>query len=139
MLSYQREKLNAAVASAEKDKKLLAANPLIQDGTKLVPSVTRVFRKDEDMYVYLEAYQPGAEKTQLMVASVSFFRGSVKTFETAPLKVADGLNAKSKAVPMSFSVPLEKLPPGRYTCQVSVVSPAAQRMAIWRSPMVLLP
>jgi len=139
VLSYQREKLNAAVASAEKDKKLLAANPLIQDGTKLVPSVTRVFRKDEDMYVYLEAYQPGAEKTQLMVASVSFFRGSVKTFETAPLKVADGLNAKSKAVPMSFSVPLEKLPPGRYTCQVSVVSPAAQRMAIWRSPMVLLP
>jgi VWFA-related protein len=139
VLSYQREKLDAAVASAEKDKKLLAASPLIQDGSKLIPSVTRVFRKDEDMYVYLEAYQPGAEKTQLMVATVSFFRGSVKAFETAPLKVADGLNAKSKAVPMRFSVPLDKLQPGRYTCQVSVIEPAAQRMAIWRSPMVLLP
>jgi hypothetical protein len=113
--------------------------PLIQDGSKLVPSVTRVFRKDEDMFVYLEAYQPGAEKTRLMVATVSFFRGGVKTFETAPLKVADGLNAKSKAVPMSFSVPLEKLAPGRYTCQVSVIDPGAQRMAVWRSPMVLLP
>jgi len=53
--------------------------------------------------------------------------------------VADGLNAKSKAVPMSFSVPLEKLAPGRYTCQVSVIDPGAQRMAVWRSPMVLLP
>ncbi|HWC96322.1 MAG TPA: VWA domain-containing protein [Candidatus Sulfopaludibacter sp.] len=139
VLSYQREKLTAAVASAEKDKKLLGANPLIQDGSKLVPSVTRVFRKDEDMFVYLEAYQPGADKTRLMVATVSFFRGGVKTFETAPLKVADGLNAKSKAVPMSFSVPLEKLAPGRYTCQVSVIDPGAQRMAVWRSPMVLLP
>ena len=78
VLSYQREKLDAAVASAEKDKKLLAANPLIQDGSKLVPSVTRVFRKDEDMFVYLEAYQPGMDKTQLMVATVSFFRGGVK-------------------------------------------------------------
>ncbi len=139
VLSYQREKLDAAVASAEKDKKLLAANPLIQDGSKLVPSVTRVFRKDEDMYVYLEAYQPGLDKTQLMVATVSFFRGGVKTFETAPLQVADGLNPKSKAVPVRFSVPLEKLEPGRYTCQVSVIDPAAQKLAIWRSPLVLLP
>jgi hypothetical protein len=127
------------VASAEKDKKLLAANPLIQDGNKLVPSVTRVFRKDEDMYVYLEAYQPGAEKTQFLVATVSFFRGGVKAFETTPLQVSDGLNAKSKAVPMRFSVPLEKLQAGRYTCQVSVISPGTQRMAIWRSPLVLLP
>jgi len=78
VLSYQREKLSAALASAEKDKKLLGANPLIQDGSKLVPSVTRVFRKDEDMFVYLEAYQPGAEKTRLMVATVSFFRGGVR-------------------------------------------------------------
>jgi VWFA-related protein len=139
VLSYQRERLDAAVATAEKDKKLLAANPLIQDGSKLVPSVTRVFRKDEDMYVYLEAYQPGAEKTRLMVATVSFFRGGTKAFETAPLQVTDGLNAKSKAVPMRFSLPLGKLQPGRYTCQVSVIDPGAQRMAIWRSPMVLLP
>ena len=64
VLSYQRERLDATVASAEKDKKLIAANPLVQDNQKLVPSVTRVFRKDAEMYVYLEAYQPGAEKTQ---------------------------------------------------------------------------
>ena len=56
VLSYQRENLAAPVGSAERDKKLLAANPLIQDNEKLVPSVTRVFRKDYDMYVYLEIY-----------------------------------------------------------------------------------
>jgi VWFA-related protein len=139
VLSYQREKLDTALATAEKDKKLLAANPLVQDGRKLVPSVTRVFRKDQEMYVYLEAYQPAAETTQFMVAAVSFYRGKVKAFETEPLPVTAGLNAKSKAVPVSFSVPLAKLQPGRYTCQVSVVDPSAQKFAVWRSPMVLLP
>ena len=139
VLSYQREKLDAAVATAEKDKKLLAANPLVQDGQKLIPSVTKVFRKDQNLYVYLEAYQPGAEKTQMMVASVSFFRGKVKAFETAPLRISDGLNAKAKSVPVRFSVPLESLQPGRYTCQVNVIQPSAEKFAVWQSPVVLLP
>jgi len=91
------------------------------------------------MYVYLEAYQPAAQTTELMVATVSFYRGKVKAFETAPLKIADGLNPKSKAVPVRFSVPLAKLQPGRYICQVSVLQPAAQKFAVWRSPVVLLP
>jgi hypothetical protein len=139
VLSYQREKLDMAVASAERDKKLIALNPLVRDSQKLIPSVTRVFRQDQDLYVYLEAYQPAATKTQLMVASVSFYRGRVKAFETAPLKITDGLNAKSKAVPVSFSVPLAGLAPGKYTCQVSVVQPSAQKFAVWRSNVVLLP
>jgi VWFA-related protein len=139
VLSYQREKLDAAVASAERNKKLIAANPLVQEDQKLIPSVTRVFRAEQEMYVYLEAYQPAAETTQFLVATVSFYRGKVKAFETAPLKITDGLNPKSKAVPVRFSVPLAKLQPGRYTCQVSVLQPAAQKFAVWRSPVVLLP
>jgi len=139
VLSYQREKLEAAVASAERNKKLITANPLVQEDQKLIPSVTRVFRADQEMYVYLEAYQPAAETTQFLVATVSFYRGKVKAFETAPLKITDGLNPKSKAVPVRFSVPLATLQPGRYTCQVSVLQPAAQKFAVWRSPVVLLP
>jgi VWFA-related protein len=139
VLSYQREEVSAAVASVEKNKKLIAANPLVQDGRKLVPSVTRAFRTEQEMYVYLEAYEPGAEKTQTLVATVGFFVGGVKAFETEPLKVFDGLNAKSKAVPLRFSVPLAKLPAGRYTCQVSVVEPGAQKIAVWRAAMVVLP
>jgi VWFA-related protein len=139
VLSNQREKLDAAVASAEKDKKILAEHPLIQDGQKLVPSVTRVFRKDQNLYVYLEAYQPSAESAQPVMARVSFYRGKVKAFETEPLEVSEGLNPKTKALPVRFSVPLEKLQPGRYTCQVSLVDPAAQKFAFWRAPMVVLP
>src|SRR5260370_34715729 len=50
VLSSQRENLAAAVGSAQRDKKPLAANPRILDNHKLVPSVTRVFRTDQDMY-----------------------------------------------------------------------------------------
>ena len=139
VLSYQRENLAAPVGSAERDKKLLAANPLIQDNEKLVPSVTRVFRKDHDMYVYLETYQPAAERTELMVASVSFYRGKVKAFESAPLRVTTGLNARAKSVPVRFSIPLSGLEPGRYTCQVNLLQPGVEKFAVWQSPMVVLP
>jgi hypothetical protein len=139
VLSNQREKLDAAVATAERDRRLLTSDPLVQDGVKLVPSVTRVFKKDQDMYIYLEAYEPTAETTQPLVATVSFYRGKVKAFETAPLQVTEGLNAKSKALPVRFSVPMAKLQPGRYTCQVSVLDPTAKKFAFWRAPMVLVP
>ncbi len=139
VLSNQREKLDSAVASAERDRRLLTADPLVQDGVKLVPSVTRVFRKDQDMYVYLEAYEPAAATTQPLVATVSFYRGKVKAFETAPLQVTEGLNAKSKALPVRFSLPMAKLQAGRYTCQVSVLDLTAQKFAFWRAPMVLVP
>ena len=91
------------------------------------------------MFVFLQAYQPEATSTQPLVATVSFYRGKVKAFETAPLKVTEGLNATSKALPVRFSVPMAKLQPGRYICQVSVLDPAGQKFAFWRAPMVLLP
>lgn len=138
VLSYQREDLAAAVASAESNRRLLASNPLVQGNRKLIPSVTRVFRREQEMFVYLETYQPGAQTTRPVVASVSFFRGKVKAFETEPLQVSDGLN-QAKAVPLRFSLSLGKLEPGRYTCQVSVLDPEARKFAFWRAPVVLLP
>jgi VWFA-related protein len=139
VLSNQRENLSAAVAVAERDKKLLAANPLVKDGEKLVPSVTRVFRTDQEMYIYLEAYQPMAQSTEPLIASVSFFRGRQKAFETEPLQVTEGLNLKTKAVPIRFSLPLNKLLPGRYICQVSVLDPTSRKFAFWRARVVVIP
>jgi VWFA-related protein len=139
VLSSQRIDMNDAVFNAEKDKKLLSANPLIADGKKLLPSVTRVFKNNQELLVYLQAYEPGAETTQPLVATVSFIRGKVKAFETAPLQVTEGLDPKSKSLPLRFSVPLGKLTPGRYTCQVSVLDPTNQKFAFWRAPMVVAP
>jgi len=56
-----------------------------------------------------------------------------------PLPVVDGLDAKSKAVPLRFSVPLGELATGRYECQVTVLDTTGQKAAFWRAPVVLVP
>jgi hypothetical protein len=91
------------------------------------------------MYIYLQAYERLATTTQPLVAYVSFYQGDVKTFETAPIPVVDGLNEKSKAVPIRISVPLQSLRPGRYDCQVTILEPSSQKIAFWRAPVVMVP
>src|SRR6202522_4125399 len=60
VLSSQRGDLKDALYNAVKGKdRSEAANPLVRDGQKLIPSVTRVFSKDRDMYIYLQAYEQG--------------------------------------------------------------------------------
>ena len=138
VLSGQRVDLKDALYTAGKDK-AQAANPLVQDGQKLIPSVTRVFSKAKDLYIYLQAYERAATSTQPLVAFVTFYRGQSKAFETPPLPVTEGLDAKSKAVPMRFAIALDKLQPGQYDCQVSVVDPAGQKAAFWQVPVMLVP
>ncbi len=139
ILSNQREKTAAQVGGARMNARLFNFNPLIENGEKLIPSVTRVFRKDQEMFVYLQAYEPAAAKTEPLIANLSFYRGKVKAFESQPLEVKDGLNPNTKAVPIRFVIPLSKFEPGRYTCQVSVLEPGVQRFAFWRAPVTLLP
>jgi len=139
VLSNQREKLDNAIGSAGFNRRLFSFNPLVRGGEKLVPSVTRVFRKDQEMYVFLEAYEPNAETTQPLVATLGLYRGRVKAFETEPVRITEGLHPLTKAVPIRFSFPLEKLEPGRYICQVNVINPSAGRFAYWRAPIIVLP
>jgi VWFA-related protein len=140
VLSSQRIDLKDALYNAVKDKgKEEAANPLVQNGQKLIPSVTRVFSKSRDMYVYLQAYEQGAPSIQPLVAYVSFYRGQTKAFETQPMKVTDGLNNRLKTVPLSFSIALNQLPPGEYDCQVTVLDPTGQKSAFWRARVMLVP
>jgi VWFA-related protein len=139
VLSSQRMDMHDALFTAGKEKaQAVSVNPLIQDGQKLMPSVTRVFSRGKDMYVYLQAYERAATTTQPLVAFVTFYRGQVKAFETSPLPVTEGLDPKSKAVPLRFSLSLGQLPAGRYNCQVTVVDPAAQKAAFWQAPVVLV-
>jgi VWFA-related protein len=139
VLSSQRVALKQALYdAAAKDKdKAEAVNPLVQEGQKLIPSVTRVFRRNGEMYVYLQAYEQGAESFQPLVAFVTFYRGKTKTFETAPLEVTDGLNNRLKTMPLRFQIPLSKLAAGGYNCQVTVLNPAAQKAAFWQAPVMV--
>ena len=142
VLSSQRVDMREALYNATKDKSAAAAaqaaNPLVNDGQKLIPSVTRVFSKSREMFVYLQAYERNATTTEPLFAFVTFYRGQTKAFETPPLEVADGLDPKSKALPLKFSLSLSKLPVGEYNCQVTVLSPSGQKVAFWQSPVMLV-
>lgn len=64
VLSNQRERVDEQVAGIKNKKKLLVVNPLIDDtGQKLVPNVTKVFRSGQNMFVYLEVYDPAIPAT----------------------------------------------------------------------------
>jgi hypothetical protein len=136
VLSGQIESQSAAVAAASQDKKTIADHPLIRDGKKIVPSVTRTFRRDQTLYVYLEAFEPEAPKP--LQTTVSFYRGKTKVFE-APMELSkEAFKAQAKVQPIELSIPLTTLEPGRYTCQVSVIDSQSQKVAFWRAPMAVL-
>ncbi|HWZ33391.1 MAG TPA: VWA domain-containing protein [Bryobacteraceae bacterium] len=137
VLSSQKMDLSDALYTVKKNAEL-SSNPLVLEGQKLIPSVTRVFNKNREMFVYLQAYERGAATTQPLVAFVSFYRGQDKAFETPPAAVTDGMDAKSKAVPLRFTVPLNSLAPGEYTCQVTVLDPTSQKAAFWRAPVMVV-
>lgn len=137
----QRESLAAAVASAEKNRKVLANHPLIQDGQKLIPSITRVYRKNQSLYVYLEVYDPAfapGSKIPDILASLIFFQGGAKAFETESVRVRTVAGSRQNVAPIRFEVPLSSLKPGNYTCQVNLVDGVGQKFAFARAPMVLL-
>jgi VWFA-related protein len=130
-------KKDALYTSRNQDKGP-SVNPLIQDGIKLMPSINNVFSKSRDLYIFLQAYEKGAETQRPLVAYVTFYRGQTKAFETPMLSVTDGMDPKSKAVPMRFSLALSKLPPGKYDCQVTVVDPTTQKVNFWKDHVMLV-
>jgi hypothetical protein len=139
VLSSQRIPLSDAVYNVKQKLDAESVNPLVLNGQKLAPSVTRVFSKGRDFYVFLQAYERGATAMQPLVAFVTFYHGQVKAFETSPLAVTSGMDPKSKAVPFRFNLSLEPLPPGRYDCQVTVLDPNGNKAAFWQAPVVLIP
>jgi VWFA-related protein len=140
VLSSQRVEMKDALFNAAKDKgKTEVVNPLVQEGQKLIPSVTRVFSKGRDMFVYLQAYQPAAQTAAPLVAFVTFYRGQTKAFETPPLQVTESLNNRLKTTPLKFSLSLAKLPPGEYNCQVTILDPTGRKAAFWQAPVMLIP
>lgn len=141
VLSSQRVALDAALFTVEGKLQAaaLATNPLVHDGERLVPSVTRVFSQSRDLSVYLQAYQRQATTMRPLVAFATFYQDGVQVFESTPLAVADGWNPTSKAIPLRLDVPLAGFAPGRYECQITVLDPEAQHAAFWRAPIAVVP
>jgi VWFA-related protein len=142
VLSGQRVDLKNAIYNAAKAKdqeKEALVNPLVQNGKKLIPSVTRVFSRGRDLYVYLQAYQSAAATAKPLVAFVSFYQGQTKVFETQPMAVTPAATNRLGTVPLSFSIGLNQLPPGEYDCQVTVLDPTETKGTFWQGKIMLVP
>jgi VWFA-related protein len=142
VLSGQRVDLKDAIYNASKEKEQVkenAANPLVLNGQKLIPSVTRVFSKSRDLFIYLQAYEQGATAVEPLIAFVSFYQGQTKVFETQPMEVASGMTNSIKTMPLRFDVGLNPLPPGDYDCQVTVLNPTSAKSTFWQAPITLVP
>ncbi len=142
ILSSQREAVTAAVGAADNNKKLLTNHPLVQDGQKVVPSITRVFRKDQTLYVYFEVYDPSIDaeqKTSTVYAAIELLQGARKVFTSRPVRVDKLTTSRPGVAPFSFEIPLNRLQPGEYISQVDVIDQLGQKFAFPRSSMVLLP
>ncbi|HEY3940273.1 MAG TPA: VWA domain-containing protein [Bryobacteraceae bacterium] len=140
ILSGQRVKVSEALYNvAAKKINSENVNPLVENGVKLVPSVTRVFTKTRPVWVYLQAYEQGSQTVRPLVAFLTLYNGERKIFETPPVKATDARNDTVRTVPLKLEFNLAKLPPGKYDCQLTVLDPAEQKAAFWRTPIAIVP
>jgi len=144
VLSAQRTDNKDAIYDAAKAKdrlKVAAANPLVENGKKLIPSVTRVFSKGHDIYVFLQAYEPSAAAGQPLplIAFVSFYRDQKKVFETQPMEVTPAPTSHLGMVTLNFNIAPTELPPGQYDCQVTVLDPTGEKGTFWQAPIQIVP
>jgi len=120
----------------------LTSTPLEMDGTKIIPSVTRYFTQQQTLYVFFQAYYPekGANQeafdANTLRAGLVFFRGGVQINDT-PLLAPTALDPKTHTASFRISLPLAKLPTGRYTVQAVVIAAGTQQSAFGRSYLAL--
>lgn len=155
VLSNQRVDTKQALYNTMKGKEQAkndAANPLVNGEGKLIPSVTRVFRRDRNLDVLLQAYQGSSNVTNAsspsqpetktpkapVIAFVSFYRNGQKVMQSQPVQAMPLAENRLGAVPINMKVPLEGLEEGEYQCQVTVLDPEGNRAAFWQGPVAIL-
>jgi VWFA-related protein len=142
VLSSQRVDLRDALYNAVKAKdhgKEAAVNPLVQNGQKLIPSVTRVFSRSRNLFVYLQAYAGAQASDKPLVAYVTFLNEQTNVFESQPMVAKPIADSRLGTTPLSFSIPLNSIPPGEYDCQVTVLDPAGEKGTFWQAPIKIVP
>jgi VWFA-related protein len=104
-------------------------DPLVRNGSEIIPSVTHVFAAGQHLYLYYEVYDPrretGSNSNGIRVlTNVGLYQGSVKVYETPLVEAKSLTETDRKAVVFQLDLPLAGLKTGYYTCQVNVIDDA---------------
>jgi VWFA-related protein len=117
----------------------IEASPLEMEGQRIVPSVTRFFTQQQTLYVFFQAYYPEKADTfdpAALRAGLIFFRDGVQV-NTTPLLAPVSTDTKTHTASFRISLPLAKLPTGRYSVQAVVIGAGTQQSAFGRSYLAL--
>ncbi|HEX4167220.1 MAG TPA: VWA domain-containing protein [Bryobacteraceae bacterium] len=144
IFSDQRGPVSEQVGGVKNSQKLLANNPLIQDGQKLVPNVTKVFPAGQNMLVYTEVYDPKIPdglpenfRRADVEVSLALYSGKTKVFETPPVRASRLSDKREATLPVWLQVPTNSVKPGRYQCQVNLIDEFGRKFAFPRSPIAV--
>jgi len=154
-------KLSSVVLASQRVANTAKQNPnapnlLVRDGLEWIPNVAHVFRQDQHLYFLYEVYDPTKAKGAAepaaspglarreggpvrLLTSIEFLSGGTKVYET-PLVTANAINVPGRdAVAFQFDVPLDKLKPGTYVCQVNVIDDAGASFSFPRMALKVMP
>ena len=113
-------------------------NPLLKNGQEIVQSLTHVVQKNQTMYFYFEVYDPAVEPAgsptgaPKLKASLAFYRGRVKVFETPVVEKIALDDVARKAAVFQLALSASDLKPGLYTCQINIIDEVTGRFAFPR-------
>lgn len=144
--SNQRQPVNERVAGVKNDKKLTAANPLIDSsGKQLMPAVTKVFRPGQTLFVYLEVYDPVIPDSLPanfrfadVQTSIALYRENKKVFETPPVRASRLDGKREGTLPINLQTAISNVEPGRYECQVNVIDEFGRKFAFPRTGLAII-
>jgi VWFA-related protein len=136
-------KVSSIVVSNQKQPAKAKNNPLVREGSEIVPNVTHVFSSNQHLFLYYEVYDPAkpveaADKSSARIlTNVALYRGAAKVYETSVVE-GDQINVPDrKAAGFELDVPLTDLKPGFYTCQVNVIDDAAGKFVFPRFALLV--
>ncbi|HEY6338726.1 MAG TPA: VWA domain-containing protein [Candidatus Sulfotelmatobacter sp.] len=157
-LKAQPLKMSSVVLASQMQtaKKGTNLNPLVRDGSEIIPNVTHIFSAQQHLFLYYEVYDParpaadssrgqGARqdsqqdsKTGIrLLSNVAFFRGKAKAYESSLVELTDMNARERRAAVFQVDVPLASLKPGFYTCQVNVIDDAGGRFLFPRLALLI--
>jgi VWFA-related protein len=155
-------KLSSVVLASQRQPaaKKDATDPLSNGGFTWIPNVAHVFRTDQHLYLLYEVYDPGAPKVTRtsaetgrprarspasgagpiqVLTSIEFLSGTSKVFETPPVQATEINIPNRNAVVFAFDIPLDRLKPGLYICQVNVIDDTGGTFSFPRQAVLVHP
>src|SRR5580700_10170493 len=136
------EKSSEVATKGQGVRARITSSPLDMEGQRIIPSVTNYFTQGQTLYVFLQAYYPEkADKNEpfdpsSLRAGLVFLRNGIQMNAT-PLIPPAQVDPKTHTASFRISLPLQKLPTGRYTIQVVAVAPGTQHSAFGRAYLAL--